>query len=349
MLKRRRSESLLSDVEPDVHISVHGRPEPLKAHYQVLSLYSKCVKELPRPSDGAPVVWDVSGLVPEGASVPFDAATVEAYLDLAYAHVDPQRRVHVSSIIDDTRPLLLFADAAASSPLVFEDLERALLSKDDLSLRVHVGDEVQFNLLLRGQIYFMTTESGLVRADMENKQRLAVLTPDQLFQQHMQQIPLAVCSALEEWLYLAGRLGTVEVARLLLEFARTQLTWCEISLCLPAIGTVYSPRVLQCMPPELLYEGFLRRQLTDMPTSMGLLRPVSGKVKVTFDSPAAATVYNRQLAASDEFAIENCAVRSILTDAQRGNALAVNMTVGGPDAGTATKIIEEVLEKAVNG
>mgnify|MGYP001807265157 CR=1 FL=1 len=71
----------------------------------------------------------------------------------------------------------------------------------------------------------------------------------------------AVAAALEGWLYLAGRVGLVALVRLLFDFFQSHLLPGHASMILDSTKAVLSRRVLECMPHELLVEGFVSDRL----------------------------------------------------------------------------------------
>ncbi|KAG2449909.1 hypothetical protein HYH02_000015 [Chlamydomonas schloesseri] len=104
---------------------------------------------------------------------------------------------------------------------------------------------------------------------------------------HKGALPGAVAAALEQWLYLAGRLGLVALVRLLLQFYKVQLVAYGISLLDRHTPAVFSRRVLECTPREVLAEGFLLGCMND--PAVGRVDIASGdKLSVDLTSPEAA-------------------------------------------------------------
>ncbi|KXZ42906.1 hypothetical protein GPECTOR_112g276 [Gonium pectorale] len=275
MPKRQRgSDSILEDVEPDLRILVHDREEPLLAHERVLGLFSRCVRNLPKNADGGATVWDLRQLVPEGSSTPVGGELVQRYLDLAYHRVDSTHRFEVPRIIDDARPLLMLADAVDSTSTLFQHLEEVLLRQvTGLCLAIHVEDGFTVKLRLCERVYTLS-ESGLREWKIPNDDtHIMMPTPaDRQFEaRHVEMIEEATCSTLEGWMFLAGRLQMTGLMRVLVRFAKAQTVPLGYGV-LAAVGfrRLFSPRVLQCMPRELLLEAFVRDCLTDLPSRIKL-------------------------------------------------------------------------------
>ncbi|KXZ44659.1 hypothetical protein GPECTOR_64g78 [Gonium pectorale] len=349
MFGRPRSDDfMLHDEEPDLHIMVHERASPLLAHHDVLKLYSRCVKELPRSGSDAPIVWDVRGLIPEdGDGRPFSAAVVERYLDLIYSRVDPSRSVELPASLEEAKPLLLFADAVSSSRLVFEDLAARLAALRNLTLPVRVGGSLRLELVLRGHLYAMSSGLGLMDYPIpyaSSETRTLVLQPaSELFTAHAQHIPDALADSLEGWLYLTGRLGMVPLTRLLLDFLKSQLAASQLCPFFRSIRRVYSPRVLQCAPPELLLEGFLRDCLSDLPSEVRL---EAQGAAATLGSAAAASFLPLELAAPRQVDVTvDRGGRSRFTDG-RGNTVCCTMILGGFEAEARARVVADVMARA---
>ena len=108
---------------------------------------------------------------------------------------------------------------------------------------------------------------------------------------HSAALPGAVAAALEGWLYLAGRLGLVALVRLLLDFYKAQLMSSGLSIVCGTAAKVYSRRVLECMPHELLVEGFVRDSLWSSQLGQADV-PAGSKFNLVMSSEHAATWFD---------------------------------------------------------
>ncbi|KAG2494311.1 hypothetical protein HYH03_007664 [Edaphochlamys debaryana] len=342
MLKRKRS-FVLSDTPPDIHILTADRQEPLPAHREVVGLFSSVARGLPCDTDGSPTPWDLRGLVLEGESEPVAAAVVERWLDAVYARVDVSRRLPAPASLAETRPLLLLADAVDTRPAVLQALGQALADRADLALTVAVG-ELKVDLQLKGRLHCILGGalaclqlSGLIGS-------ATTLVAKEAYEPHAAAFPSAVARELESWLHLAGRLNLVPLARALVGFVKAELTANNLSILYPSVGSVFSPRVLQFMPRELLLEGFVLNTLLERPALVGI---ANEELSVKFHTPLAAACFGQSL----ETIIQGKAAytaggRSVLTV---GSAtLAATITLGGPSheecAAPAKQAVAAALE-----
>ncbi|KAG2496341.1 hypothetical protein HYH03_005571 [Edaphochlamys debaryana] len=377
--RRRSSDFLLQHEPPDVQIVVADPPqEPLSAHFDVLKLYSKVARDLPRsspssyggsplpgaspascaPSIGSPTVWDLSQLIIEDESAPVSATIVRRWLELVYSRVDSTVRVDVPRTLEEVKPLLLFCDAVDTARVVVEDVQRMLLANADLALRVPLGpppapgaprpprspggaDGSGVELLLRGRLYYM--ESGLKYIAVPGEGRsVAVVIPPPEFEPFAAGFPAAACAAVEEALFLGSRMGMVELCRLLMGFVKQQLFTEAISVLMPAAHTIYSPRVIQMLPRELLYHHFLQGALLYQPTSLQV-EPIQDRAQlfISVASPEGATWFGERPNSVIEVEVrKGPAGRSLL---RHGTTLALNATVGGPNPESAARLVREAL------
>ncbi len=350
MKRSRSAEFPAHGLEPDVHIVVADREEPLLAHYHVLSLFSTCVRDLPRESGSNIVTWNLKQLVLESDSRPVTAEVVQSWLDAVYRRVDAARRVRRVADLDDARPLLLFADACGTSKVVLDDLGRSLVDNPDLSLNVTVRREPQqpapeqqqqqltVKLAVRGTLYACVGEE--LSSLQAGKQRAtAVAAPE--FGPHAAAFPAAACSTLESWLHLAGRLRLVPLCRVLIDFIKAQLLPRTLSILLPAFDRIYSRRVLECLPRELLYEAMVRDSLLHRPASIQL---EAEEVEVTLSEPLTAAWYHRAVGATESMTLSQISLRQ-----RNGGAWApVHMVLGGPTPSQAVDLVKSTMAKVVD-
>ncbi|KAG2437066.1 hypothetical protein HYH02_011326 [Chlamydomonas schloesseri] len=335
-LKRRRESSfLLADVEPDIHIRIHAQDEPLKAHYDLLKLFSVVARDLPRDASSNCTVWDLSGLVLGGESQPVSAELVQMWLGWLYVRVDASRREPaLTDLLDDARCLLLFAGTCDT---VIQDIGRSLASKPGLALKVVMGtgaERKELQLLLEGSLYCLH-ENGLGERRAPTSLRTAY---DGLDNSAVQP---AVAAALEEWLALAGQLHLVLLVRKLMAFAKTQMTyWHGLSILGPSVVQVLSPRVLKLLPPEVVYEAVAWRFLQPEPldTVLGLSEPCKmlRPPGMFYDSVEGEASVHRT---GDT---ERNTIKF-----STGNILYLNLSLGGPGRQQLGELVAEVVHRAV--
>lgn len=340
-LKRSRSAEFPSYTdEPDMHILVAGEGQPLVAHYDVLRHCSVCVRDLPRTADTPePVVWDLQELVLEGESSPVSAEVVQRWLDLVYSRLDAGRRVRRISDLDEARPLLAFADACGTSQVVIDDLGRRLLDNPDLGLSVVVGEGAQrlaVKLALRDVTYCASATAGLRKVGAGRVSEV-VQTGD--FAPHAYAFSVAVCTALESWLHLAGRLGMVPLCRALINFIKAQLVIGTSSVVFNAFPSIYSRRVFDCMPRELLFEALLRDGLMDTHSEV----VVEGEgIKMTLNSPLAAAWFCRPVGATEKMVVDG--VDGMIVRLAGVNTAPARMVLGIAQS-AAYRIVQGAVEK----
>ncbi|KAG2483334.1 hypothetical protein HYH03_017782 [Edaphochlamys debaryana] len=344
MAKRRRvEEDPLSDTPHDIHILTADRQEPLLAHLQVLMLFSKLARGLPLSTDGSPTRWDLRGLVLEGESEPVAAAVVERWLDAMYAQVDKHRRLRLPSTLAEARPLLLLADALDTTAIVVEGMGWALAEQPDLALTVAVG-ELKVDLQLKGRLHF-DNEGSLIALQQPTGKR-SVLVAKEAFEPHAAAFPSAVARELESWLHLAGRLNLVPLARALMGFVKAELMPFGLSILRGSVSSVFSPRVLQFMPRELLLEGFVRDALLERPTQAAIK---ADEVEVTMSTPLLSAWYGNPLGSVIKANAKPIAEGRSTAIVGRVD-LPLNATMGGPGRETCAQLVEEagIAERAAH-
>ncbi len=357
---RRRSTEFTAyaDAE-DIHILVAGREQPLCAHFSVLRQFSSCVRDLPRNEDG-PVVWDLQQLVLEDESSPVSAEVVQLWLDAVYCRVDAARRAPQVEDLDDARPLLIFADACGSSQVVIDEIGRCLLDSPDLTFTVTAeGGQLQpeeeeededeqpdeqqqpeqplsVKLLLRNAVYYIhPTQKNLCIMKEGLQSRLAVAED---FTPHAAAFPSAVCSALESWLHLAGRLRMVPLCRALMDFIKTQVVVSTASVLWPAFHSIYSRRVLDCMPRELLLEALVRDSLQDRPAAV---KVETKGATVTLSGPAAAAFFQKHAGTVEHMDLENKLLSGF------GTSIPIHSVVGGIPLEIAPALVKHIVTSAM--
>lgn len=350
MKRSRSAEFPAHGIEPDIHIAVADREEPLLAHRHVLSLFSTCVRDLPRESPGSTfVAWDLKQLVLEGDSRPVTAGVVQSWLDTVYSRVDAARRARRVADLDDARPLLLFADACGTSQVVLDDLQRRLVDNPALSLTVTVGDagqseqqeqQLAVKLALRNVVYFCQGDVLGSKEGSNTSWTTVLAVPE--FGPHASSFSAAACSALERWLHLAGRLRLVQLCRALVDFIKAQLLPGGLSILLPAFDRIYSRRVLECMPRELLYEAMVRDSLLHRPAAMRL---EAKEVEVTFSDQLAATWYAKAAGVKESMTMS---VALGLRQKGDGASADLHVVLGGPGADEAVEWLERTMAKVID-
>ncbi|KAG2483335.1 hypothetical protein HYH03_017783 [Edaphochlamys debaryana] len=347
MAKRKRvEEDPLSDTPHDIHILVADRREPLLAHREVLSLFSKLARGLPLSTDGSPTRWDLRGLVLEGESEPVASGVSSTGWTPCTPQVDKHRRLRLPSTLAEARPLLLLADALDTNGVVMEGMGRALAERPDLALSVAVG-ELKVGLQLKGRLHYIEEETlcYCLEASGSASGSFHPLVAKEAFQPHAASFPSAVARELESWLHLAGRLNLVPLARALVGFVKAELMPFGLSILRGSVSSVFSPRVLQFMPRELLLEGFVRDALMERP-AQATIHGV--EVNLTLASPLLSAWFGEPL---------NAAVKAVSKPFQ-GRSLAclggadipVNIITGGPGCAECAQLVEEagIAERAAH-
>lgn len=109
----------------------------------------------------------------------------------------------------------------------------------------------------------------------------------------------AVAAALEGWLYLAGWLQLVALVRRLVQFYKGQLISTLIGVIANRTAAVFTRRVLECLPREVLVEGFLTGCMND-PAVGQVTIAGSSKLHVNLTSPETAAWFVKERGAQIE-------------------------------------------------
>lgn len=352
MPKRRRSSFLLGDQEPDMIISVCGSQDPLSAHYDLLRLYSEVIRDLPRNDNGTATTWDLRILTLEGEAHPVAAGTVIDWLDMIYAHVDTARRRRSFANLEDAKPLLLFADATGTCDVVMKEICDGLTIKPDLRFDVTL-DDFLVEIMLKGRLYRGNAVEGLNYADTIGSPCIFNALSCSEFESYGTIVTTQIASQLEAWLYLAGRLNLVSLVRLLLDFIKMQLLVGADSILAMKVGEVYSPRVLEHMPREVMYESFLRDNLLCRVNDVQL-HSNSGVTARTVTTEACmalqleAALNNSRIRIGNEgrnMQLRHSAHRSTLVLGSQ--SMSVNVSVGGLSEKRCKRILRTALQKAL--
>ncbi|KAG2494312.1 hypothetical protein HYH03_007665 [Edaphochlamys debaryana] len=326
-----------------VHILTADRQEPLLAHHQVVSLFSSIAYELPSNTDGSPTPWDLRGLVLEGESEPVAASVVERWLDAVYhfSRIDASRRPQLPSTLAEARPLLLLADAVGTAQGLMDSLGGALADQPDLALTLAVG-ELKVDLRLKGGLHYIAGGALFYLPVGEFKCGKTSLVGKEAFEPHAAAFPSAVAREVESWLHLAGRLNLVPLARALVGFVKAELMPTNLSILQPAFASVFSPRVLQFMPRELLLEGFARDAVMERPAQAVL---VNKEVQLIPVAPLSATWFLTPCDGTVNVVASR--VKKSTLVAAGGNFIPATVTLGGPSHEECTKLVEEVVAAAL--
>ncbi|KXZ44436.1 hypothetical protein GPECTOR_67g276 [Gonium pectorale] len=350
MPKRTSAEALLDYEEPDLRIVVADREEPLLAHRSVLRLFCRCVRDLPGGADGGTTAWDLRQLVLEGESAPVGGDVVQCYLDLVYRRVDVERRFEAPASLGEARPLVMFADAVGSSAAVCEQLEQSLLDASGLCLVVRCDEDSGVGLRLRGRLYVLSMEHGLQEWTVPRDGGVKILLQAngaRLASRHAA-IQAAVSSAIEEWLYLAGRTHMMRLMRLLLDFTKLQMIAADLGvLSAEGVQGVCSPRVLQCMPRELLLEAFVRDILTDLPSRLTLqCQEASARLATPADASFLPLAAGAGVATSVKLEPYNNGDSVVRMPGASGGFARLQLRHGGYGPQTRAAVIKAVLYQA---
>ncbi|KAG2494318.1 hypothetical protein HYH03_007671 [Edaphochlamys debaryana] len=243
-------------------------------------------------------------------------------------------------------PLFLLADALDTNPTVLQALGRALVDRPDLALSMAVG-ELKVDLQLKGRLHdissggftYRTVCTGGSPVDIFDK----TLVAEEAFEPHMEAFPSAVAQELKSWLHLAGRLNLVPLARLLVGFVKTELMPYYTSILLLSVGSVFSPRVLQFMPRELLLEGFVRDALMERPAQAVITSKED--VQLTAITPLTAAWFREPLGASIETSLRQHGHCWVMMP--YGGGVVANVTLGGPSVQECAKLVDEAVAAAL--
>jgi hypothetical protein len=367
MSKRRRSAYLLADEEPDLLIQVADRPQPFTAHWDLLRLYSIVVADLPRAGDGNATLWNLANLVLEGEAVPVKMEVVKQWLDLIYSHVDSSRKLKLRPFkkLDDARPLLIFADAVGTCDAAMALLCGAVLAdKQGLQLEVPLGQtgvKVEISLP-RGRIYRATQGDGLVYVDAARPCERVVVVRPAVFRPHVAAFITNLQQQLEAWLHLAGRLQLDPLVRRLIGFIKEQLVLAGESVVGSAMDVVYSPRVIQCMPRAVLYEGFLRDALLHRTHEVQISAEPTEDAGIGFVKATGSAVAALQLASHGALAVPAgghlvvdslmagegvaCGKLMVRNGEMDITVVPISVSVGGPTQLWCERSVRKIVDKA---
>ncbi|KAG2487759.1 hypothetical protein HYH03_013604 [Edaphochlamys debaryana] len=338
----------------NVHLVFNG-DEVLQAHSRVLQLFSSAFADRPT------VAEDVQTWLIKAEPGPVTRAVVQQWLDAIYAQVDSSRSLRLpSSCLDDSLPLLIFAEAMGTTDVVMQSIGRALVEKSDLHMTVPMGPPSANGMVpvvsvnLRDTIYFVPKSgaaAGTLRGCHPNEPHVVMvldveaMTLAKAYDAGGFQALLA--KALEACLHLCGRLKLRSLTRLLLDFLKLQcLPTMQFSVLLPTMSLALSPRVIDCMPRELLFEGFVRDALEHRRAQVDL---TADKVDVLMASQGAATWFNLPVGSSQTASIEKSSVdgSSLLTFKRGVSALEVRAVLGGPLQQESKRLRTEIVEAAM--
>ncbi|KAG2487760.1 hypothetical protein HYH03_013605 [Edaphochlamys debaryana] len=363
----------------NVHIRVADDPDnPLKAHSRVLELFSSVFTDLPvqlpdgmeelaegrTDIDGTSrsvtaaltvTTWDLTRLINKGGA-PVTRAVVQQWLDAVYAQVDSSRSLRLtSSGLNDAEPLLTFADAVGTDDVVMQSISRALVEDSDLHLMVPYGPpsaegmSPAIRVYLHDAVYYAPTDANQAgtlwrcilneshQQDLDAAGMAGAMAIDE------GGFPALLAKELEAYLHLCGRLKLISLTRLLLDFLKLQCLPTTLSVLLPNMALVLSPRVLHFMPRELLLEGFVRDALEHRPAHVDM---TAEKVDAVMSSPGAALWFTMKVNGSDTMSLEKAA--SGMNLLKRGpTALAIQAVIGGPTQDESKRLRTEIVTAAL--
>lgn len=130
----------------------------------------------------------------------------------------------------------------------------------------------------------------------------------------------------------------VELCRTLINFVKLQFVASTVSILWSGYERIFSRRVLECMPRELLYEALVRDGLMDRPASIHL---EAKGVKVTLSSPAAAAWFQKRAGAVEQLNLDGKKLTGF------GTSMHMHTVVGGLPAETAPAVIERIVASAM--
>eukprot|EP00198_Chlamydomonas_reinhardtii_P003206 XP_001692542.1 predicted protein of CSG family [Chlamydomonas reinhardtii] len=275
--------------------------------------------------------WDLSKLILEGQSSPVSSAVVLQWLDLVYSRIDRERRPpKFSSLSEELRSLLLFMDAVGTCGPVLDAFEASLTALPSLALAVTVGGggaegaggnaaggapggadgaggggggggeappPAHIELMLCDHIYYLV-DGGLGSMSIPSGARFEMVKAQE-FAPYNAYFRDAVAAALEGWLYLAGWLQLVALVRRLVQFYKGQLISTLIGVIANRTAAVFTRRVLECLPREVLVEGFLTGCMND-PAVGQVTIAGSSKLHVNLTSPETAAWFVKERGAQIE-------------------------------------------------
>ncbi|GLC44984.1 hypothetical protein PLESTB_001746600 [Pleodorina starrii] len=290
MTKRKLDSSDLAYEEeaPDLRIFVAGRDEPFSAHRDLLKFYSLVIRALPHAAAEEVTTWDLRGVVLEDETQPVSAVVVKAWLDIIYSRTDVARPGSPPSSLQECVSLLKFADFAQTSVPLLREIASRFADDAGAFVEVILSIDSRPRLLLHDSSYAYLSHLGLCQASGMTGVECRTLAPAAAFD--LPRFRAATSANFEAALYLAARLDLPPLIALLRNFIRAQLLPFPHERVLD-LATIYSARVLNSLPRQVLLEGFLESSLVDMSAHVGL----EGSVKCVFKSSLSASVFGRRV------------------------------------------------------
>lgn len=181
-----------------------------------------------------------------------------------------------------------FAKSVDTRPSIFQDMCNELDYRfmPTSAINVQWQDRV-IQLRIMGAMYTTPYLSGLYECTSPNQQGYRqVLTNTELGIDRVEQFSIKVAESVERIMFRIATLGITPVVRTLRNFVRRQST-APCNVLFNVLDRVYTPRVLQAFPRELLYESMLERELTHSDAQLTLM---PGPLQVKYFSPTAASL-----------------------------------------------------------
>jgi hypothetical protein len=268
--RKRRAESFEDqEAAADLNILVFGRDEPIAAHHGFLEYFSTVLRDLHATASSGPTTWDLRQAVLEGDSQPVDASTVQTWLDVVCSPLYARRSAPPPpSSLEARLRLLKFADFAGTRSAMLHDIGKRVAEDPGAFLEVAWDKQQTPRLMLHSWVYYTEIEECLFGMDYEKLHGDTLLPP--MAGPQIQRFQSTLSSALENALYLAARLDLPPLVRTLRDFVRRQLFDSRRSCRVLDPGAIYTPRVLQHLPFEVLRGGFLESALMDLSSSVVL-------------------------------------------------------------------------------
>ncbi len=266
----------------------------------------------------------------------------------------------LSDSLDVLRPLLLFAEAADSNPRVFRSIgalleqrwERMHLSVPSCVQPAEEGAAeqpatVQLQLKEGSLFYFSTIQAQnqeqLMCAFVDGSYRFLLTVrgaPD-----WRQRFRAAAVAAVEGWLHLACRLQLLPLVRRLMRFAQAQQLAGNATLLGADVSNLLSPRVIECMPRELLLELLYQGYAAGATAAVELK---ADKAQVTFTTPLAAVWFVKCVGESAELPIKEVGEGDLRLDCE-GVQLRSTLRVGvlDPSGMEGAAAIRQAVERCL--
>ncbi len=128
----------------------------------------------------------------------------------------------------------------------------------------------------------------------------------------------------------------VPLCRALMDFVKAQMLASDQSLILPAFSSIFSRRVFDCMPRELLLESLVRDSLQGQP---GQVHVKAKGANVTLGTPTAASWFGKRMGATESMELGGGLLRLGACNAR------ANVLLGGPPLGTVPCFVRDVSAK----